>query len=111
MQAMNEKKLRIISYMLLFVVVVGFLALTRFELLSPNKHPKITFSKYQKIRNGMSLDKVQDILGPPTSDKDIQVGVNAFQLQAFTWKKGKRKLCMVTFENGKVVSKFQIGLR
>ena len=63
----------------------------------------ITADNVAKIKNGMTLEEVKDILGEPTDggSNSLQVGDMKLGAGAYKWEDGD-KLVTITFANGKV---------
>ena len=60
---------------------------------------KVTKENLEKIKVGMTIDEVKDILGEPTEGGDLKAG--ALSAGAMTWKDGDKSI-VVTFVGGKV---------
>lgn len=72
----------------------------------------ITLEEYNKIEAGMTYDEVCEIIGSKGSDT-ANSSVNGYTVKIVTWY-GNGTLgsnANVTFENGKVTGKAQVGLR
>lgn len=73
--------------------------------------PKATKAKYKKVKNGMTVKQVEKIFGGEgslTSDTNIA----GYSSQIYTWYGDSLgSNCTITFSDGEVTSKSQIGLK
>lgn len=73
--------------------------------------PRISYNEFIKIRNGMTYDKVTDIiggLGDLLSSYDI--GNDLYESYKFEGEKENYSGATIEFKNDKVISKYQYGL-
>ena len=68
---------------------------------------KINMENYKKVKNGMSLNKVESILG--SGDENATSSYGGYSASVYTWSDGF-KVISITFSNGKVSAKAQVGL-
>ena len=92
----------------LFVMIVS--VLLSFTACSNDK--LITMDEFNDIENGMSYDKVCDIIGSE-GELASETSIAGYETAIYTWK-GAGSVganANVTFQNDKVCSKAQAGLR
>jgi len=72
---------------------------------------KVSKSNYDKIKDGMTLDEVQSILGKGTEKGGVAgaIGDIAGSGKVLVWEEGDKNIT-ITFANDKVVKKFSKGL-
>lgn len=63
----------------------------------------ITPTNYERIENGMTMEEVEAILGPPSESKSA--GIGSLSGTVSLWKGKDGTTISVQFVNGKVVSK------
>ena len=68
---------------------------------------KINMENYKKVKNGMSLNKVESILG--SGEENATSSYGGYSSSVYTWTDGF-KVISITFSNGKVSAKAQVGL-
>ncbi len=68
---------------------------------------KINKTNYKKINNGMSKSDVESILGPGDSNASSSYG--GYTAEVVTWQSGMN-IISITFSDGKVSGKSQVGL-
>lgn len=74
----------------------------------------ITLAKFNQIRQGMSYQQVVSILGKEgtvMSENSIEAGQFSVHTIMYTWEAGFMANMNAMFQNGKLVSKAQLGLR
>ncbi|MCS7013587.1 MAG: hypothetical protein RMI34_01515 [Chloroherpetonaceae bacterium] len=72
---------------------------------------KVTKANYDRIQPGMTVSEVETILGKTTLSEDLaKSGAQDKIPVILTWKLDGFRFATVTFENGKVKEKSQIGL-
>ena len=75
---------------------------------------KITKSNYEKVRTGMTVAQVEDILGKGSEQAGIggALGTLAGSVKIVCWTEGENgsKKITITFVNDKVVAKLEAGL-
>jgi hypothetical protein len=87
---------------------------------------KLTMDNYTSVKNGMTLDEVENLLGPGEKQTEGQAASIASGMvggipgaggkkppstrELFLWKEDRVEVS-VTFESGKVIDKNQRGLR
>ena len=80
--------------------------------------PKLTMENYDKVTDGMTLVQVERILGSGTEEAPsggVGIGTSGMlsgtgsQARNYVWKEENRQV-VVTFQDGKVVNKYQKGL-
>ena len=94
---------KIVTIISAIVIIVS--AVVIFTVLGDSK---ITMDEYNKIKTGMSYSKVVDIIGG-----EGKLSADGYSTEIYTWK-GRGSVganALITFQNGKVVSKAQSGLR
>lgn len=69
----------------------------------------ITISEFNRINSGMTLLQVQSIIGSKGSLVS-QSNVDGYKLEIYSWDGDGVSNATITFENGKVINKTQIGL-
>ena len=76
------------------------------------KFTYLTYSNYQKIENGMTYEEVVQIFEGHEGILDTSSSFGDFSITSYTWENeiGTRYVSVV-FENNKVYSKSQFGLR
>ena len=72
---------------------------------------KVSKDNFDKIKNGMTVAEVEEILGKATEEGEAggAVGELVGAGKVMTWKDGDKSIG-VTFVNGKVTAKVQTGL-
>ena len=68
---------------------------------------KINMNNYKKVETGMNLSQVESILG--SGDESVSSSFGDYSASVYTWTDGV-KVISITFSNGKVSGKAQIGL-
>lgn len=75
---------------------------------------KITKSNYEKVRMGMTLAEVEDVLGKGTEQAGVggALGTLAGSVKIVCWTEGENspKKITITFVNDKVIAKIETGL-
>ena len=72
----------------------------------------LTYSNYTQIQNGMTYSEVVEILDGHDGVLDTSSGFGGYTFSYYTWSNNSGTKCIVIgFENGKVCSKSQYGLR
>jgi hypothetical protein len=74
---------------------------------------KLTLSHYYDLKTGMTLNNVISILGADC-EEDASAAVPGFSLRMISWKAHgflDLRMITITFENGRLSAKAQIGLR
>ncbi len=61
---------------------------------------KVSEENYAKIKNGMTLEEVKDVLGDPT-ETPAAIGIGGMSAGAYVWKDGDKTIT-VTMTNDKV---------
>lgn len=78
---------------------------------TPTAPASITLDKYEQIQTGMTLEEVQALMGEPgeeTSRMEIEGAPPTF---SHMWKNANGSNVGITFQDNKVVSKVQFGLK
>ena len=77
-----------------------------------DKDEYITMDEYNQIENGMSYDEVQEIVGS-SGEVTAQSGTDYFEITIVTWYGNglAGSNANVTFTNGEVTAKAQVGLQ
>lgn len=76
----------------------------------PPPQSRVTMANFNRIQTGMTYDEVVAILGPPT-EQNSQVEIAGQRSAMFTWKADNWLGNMnITFSNGTVMAKGQLGL-
>ena len=72
----------------------------------------ITMSEYNEIQNGMTYDEVVEIVGGP-GQPSVSSGSPGYQIELYTWYGNGTagSNANVTFTNGQVTGKAQVGLK
>ena len=86
------------------IVIIIVCAIIIFTVLGDSK---ISLDEYNQIKNGMTYDQVVEIIGG-----EGELSSEAYSTKIYTWD-GQGSLganAIITFQNGKVVSKAQAGL-
>lgn len=80
--------------------------------LGDSKTSNVELSKanYEKIKTGMKLEDVQQVLGGP-GDAISNTGSGAFSSSVYKWSGSNYTFIVVGFMNGKVITKSQNGLK
>lgn len=84
---------------ILVVLVVAGLAMTM--VAGCGGKSKVTKENYDKIKVGMTVDEVQDVLGKPTQESTL--GIGPLTMHNMSWTDGD-KVITVSFKDGKVFS-------
>lgn len=73
--------------------------------------PGLTQANFDRIRDGMTVDQVSDILGAQ-GEKISESSAGGSTMTAYQWKGGmlSGRIVMGTFDDGKLMSKTQVGL-
>ena len=92
----------IISGISIVIIIVAAIV-----IFSINSGAKITMKEYEQIQPGMTYAEVVDIIGG-----EGELGSSGFNVEIYTWEgKGVAGAnALITFQDGKVVSKAQAGL-
>ena len=71
----------------------------------------ISKENYDKVKTGMTLEEVKDILGEPTDGGSAGAEIGGMKLSGgnYVWKDGDKTIT-IGFKDDKVVSKVQKGL-
>ena len=72
--------------------------------------PSVTMANFNRIRNGMTYAEVVSILGQPTQELS-RTEVAGIETVMYQWDGGFMANMNAMFQNGKMVSKAQFGLR
>lgn len=77
--------------------------------LSKRIDESVTLEKFDQIKNGMKYEDVSEILG----EGDLQSGmyIMGTTVETYQWKPGDFSFASISFQNGKVSSKTQVGLK
>lgn len=75
------------------------------------KSSKITMANFSRVKPGMTPDEVFDILGKANAEVAADSSIAGIRTQMVVWKTPYGPNCNVMFQNGRVVSKAQFGLR
>jgi len=70
----------------------------------------ITMAKYEKIKNGMSVSEVEDIVGSK-GEETSSSSIGSSSYKSYRWKGEKFSFISVRFKDDKVNSKSQYGLK
>lgn len=119
---MKTKKNHIGLYIFLFLLLVGFIVIGFFGSStdhvynnSANKNDElISLEEFNKIETGMTYEQVKEIVGSDgTLTSDVSVGDEKYHTQIYMWYGNKITggNANITFQNGKVVGKAQVGLK
>ncbi|TDX48314.1 DUF3862 domain-containing protein [Orenia marismortui] len=71
---------------------------------------KYTLEQFNQIKNGMSYDKVVEIVGDG-GELSSETEMMGTKTSIYTWQNTSGSNMMITFQNGKVVSKAQAMLK
>jgi len=71
---------------------------------------EISLDKYNQIKNGMTLDEVQEIIGSDGSETSSG-GEGKYRYATYKWDGGNYSFIMVSFTGDKVTFKVQNGLK
>jgi hypothetical protein len=92
-------------HILVGLAVVGLLA-----IMMPGCGSKVSKGNYEKIKEGMTVSEVEDILGKGKKEggevKILGVTVSG---EAYVWEDGDKKITVV-FKDGKVTQMAAVGL-
>lgn len=71
----------------------------------------MTQANFERIRDGMTIDQVSDILGSP-GEKVTETSAGGSTFTNYQWTSGmlSGKIVVGSFDNGKLMSKTQTGL-
>ncbi|MCB1024327.1 MAG: DUF3862 domain-containing protein [Acidobacteria bacterium] len=69
----------------------------------------LTIENYKKIKNGMTYEEVVEIFGEE-GEEISSLDVAGYKSETYIWKSGTFTTVTLTFQNEKLMSKFQIGL-
>lgn len=69
----------------------------------------VTMENYKKIKTGMTYKEVVEIFGEEGEEMS-SVDVAGYKTETFMWKSGTFTNVTLTFQNEKLMSKFQMGL-
>lgn len=96
-------------------LVLGFLPLLLLTMLllvgcsGGNENNKVTLEKYNQIETGMTLEEVEAILGEGTENASTEAGdVN---IKSYQWINSDGSNIQIMFQDGKVNTKAQAGLK
>ena len=97
-------------------IVIAFLGIGVLANISGNNENQdnkcyITLEKFNKIENGMTYDQVKEIIGCDGT-VNSETEVSNIKMTIYSWY-GKDNIsnANVTVQNGKIISKAQIGLK
>lgn len=99
-------------------VIIGGLAIIIFviaAIIPSGNKPTISISEFNKISTGMTYDEVVEIIGSKgnvLSEVDLGLGAR-YKTSIYMWD-GEGSIganANITFQNGKVVTKAQFGLK
>jgi hypothetical protein len=94
------------------LVVLALVAIVCVPLLLHSSNGKITLANYNRIQNGMTLQQVENILGPPTKSAENNPVANPELI--YGWIRGSAYINVMfppNQQNGLVIEKAQWGLR
>ena len=111
----------------LLLVVISVLTVSLFGCFTPNdlikgtsadvinSEASISLEEFNKIETGMTYEEVRDIIGGEgTLSSSVDMGIgDEYKTELYQWT-GDGTIganANVTFQNGKVISKAQIGLK
>lgn len=100
--------------LVIFVLMIAFSGIMM-SITSPGGSPSpelITMEEYNKIQSGMTYDEVKEIIGSG-GELTSTVSANGYTVSIYSWYGNKTTgaNANVTFENGKVIGKAQVGLQ
>ncbi len=97
-------------------IIIAFLGIGVLANISGNNENQdnkcyITLEKFNKIENGMTYDQVKEIIGCDGT-VNSETEVSNIKMTIYSWY-GKDNIsnANVTVQNGKIISKAQIGLK
>ena len=96
-----------------FLIVAFFGIMVSMGSPGENQNPElITMEEYSKIQAGMTYDEVKEIVGSG-GELTSTVSANGYTISIYSWYGNKTTgaNANVTFENGKVIGKAQVGLQ
>lgn len=70
--------------------------------------PKCTLETFNQIKPGMTRQEVEALIGPGELQSENVIG--KLRTELYHYKAGLMAGCSITYQNGKVVSRSQIGL-
>jgi len=81
------------------------------EAATDGPKPGLTTANFERIRDGMTVDQVSDILGAP-GEKVSETSAGGSTMAIYQWKGGmlSGRAVIGTFDAGKLMSKTQVGL-
>jgi outer membrane protein assembly factor BamE (lipoprotein component of BamABCDE complex) len=77
---------------------------------SAGRSPQLTIDKYNQLKNKMTRSEVERILGGPGTEFSSSTG-GGVTYSVYKWEGDDYKMIIITFENDKVFSKSQTGLK
>ena len=109
----KQKRVTVIGFSILVLcVLMVVLAVVLIPRNSGQSSPGITYENFEKIENGMTYSEVCDILGSKGT-LDAGAGSGEQSLEYYSWTLSKPigyASITVSFQNGKVAAKLQVGL-
>lgn len=102
----------------IFICIFGSIILNTSNNIENNssnqKSELITLEEFNKIESGMTYEQVKEIIGSDgTLTSDVSIGDEKYHTQIYSWYGNTitGANANVTFQNGKVVGKAQVGLK
>lgn len=71
---------------------------------------KVNYANFARLRDGMTREQVIKILGPGYT-AILSVSVEGSESEVLQWEQAKDRVAVVGFENGRVTTRSQAGLR
>jgi DNA-directed RNA polymerase subunit RPC12/RpoP len=82
----------------------------RESIATPTPVSKVTAANFSRIRTGMSVDEVSSAIGEPNEILN-EIEIAGTRTVSFGWTGDRGGRCSVTFQDGVVAGKFQVGLK
>lgn len=102
----------------IFICITGAMILNTSNFIENNSGNKnselITLEEFNKIQTGMTYEQVKEIIGSDgTLTSDVSIGDEKYHTQIYSWYGNTitGANANVTFQNGKVIGKAQVGLK
>lgn len=114
----NHVGLYIFLCFFIFVCITGAIVLNTSNTIDNHSASKndeyITLDEFNQIQTGMTYEEVTNIIGSGgTLTSDVSIGDEKYHTQIYSWYGNTitGANANVTFQNGKVVGKAQVGLK
>jgi hypothetical protein len=104
-----KKKASWAWYVIITVLIFGSICVC-LNMSNLGSNPVVTMDKFNKIQSGMSYQQVVNIIGKQ-GEESSRVDVSGYNTVLYMWQNGDGTNMNAMFQNDKLVSKAQFGLK